>query len=70
MTATPPLGLPRNKLQSRIAETPDILYPGKLADKSDSCLLVNQCSIRKSIENLFNKSVTYGILVELNPRIL
>ena len=30
MTATPPLGLPRNKLQSRIAETPDILYPGKL----------------------------------------
>ena len=34
MTATPPLGLPRNKLPSGIAETPDILYPDKLTDES------------------------------------
>ena len=69
ITATLPLGLPRNNTVLSIAETPWTLYPGKYVESSEICLSLSQSSSKNNILEIFNKSFMYFTLVELNPRI-
>ena len=65
ITATPPLGLPRNNTVLSIAETPWTLYPGKYVENLDVYLSLSQSSSKNSMLEIFNKSFIYLTLVGL-----